>query len=31
MIRRGRDVEIYDTSEAENFGPLEGNSNTDRP
>jgi len=31
MIRRGRDVEIYDTSDAQDFGPLEGNSNRDRP
>jgi uncharacterized cupin superfamily protein len=30
MIRSGRDVEIYDTSGARSFGPLEGEVGTDR-
>jgi len=30
MIRRGQDAEIYDTSDAHNFGPLEGETGTDQ-
>jgi uncharacterized cupin superfamily protein len=30
MIRRGQNVEIYDTSDAKGFGPLEGEVGTDR-
>lgn len=30
MIRRGRDVEIYDTSDAKTFGPLENEAGADR-
>jgi uncharacterized cupin superfamily protein len=30
MIRRGQDVEIYDTSDAHSFGPLEGETATDQ-
>jgi uncharacterized cupin superfamily protein len=31
MIRRGQDVEVYDTSDARSFGPLEGEAGTDVP
>jgi uncharacterized cupin superfamily protein len=30
MIRRGQDAEIYDTSDAHSFGPLEGETGTDQ-
>lgn len=30
MIRRGQEVEIYDTSDAHSFGPLKGETGTDQ-